>query len=842
MTKGTLMKNRKQTYWPTLEPLETRVLLAGNLVLNTATGVLTLRGSKKNDQAAITLVGDKVQAVLSGGVRSKQTFARDQVRQIVFLGGAGKDRFLNQTDIASTANGGAGNDFLQGGRGDDTLLGGPGNDTLIGGGGVDQLLGGPGKNKLFPSPPVLRPLPPPLPPPPPPPMPPPPPPTNLELREGTNFLTQAVVPVNLGQPGGSRTLTFDVTPAFDRADTDAAAEDVFLVYLVDPADPARTLLDHGTAGTAVFSLASDHAEYLPGLVHFDGRQVEIDVTALTSPSSALLRFQLLNSDTDNGSVVTVSPVTLHTDPAGHAGPAFPPRVDTAPAGAALDTTTLAASTNLHLQVENVRFDTASGRYTAALRVRNDGPAVGRQVAAVFPGLPVGATLLQPSGVDGSGNPYLSFHKAIPDGGLGTGALSAPVEVTVSDPGAVRFRLLPQLLVGGPNRPPVLDSVAPLNILPGHRLEVPLHATDPDGDPVTFSLSSEGQLPAGMLDGDGTLVFTPGPADIGTYSFSAVADDGSLQATQSVTLTVSADPVTTTRISGVVQDAAGQPLAGIPVSVDLATTTTAADGSFTLAFNGQLTQNTLTVDGAALTGPAAYPSATYDLTVLLGRALYDGVNNTLPRPIFLPATDTANGQTLPANQDFTVTTPALPGASLFVAAGTGSGRVSLTAVPPERVTGLPPTLQPALVVTIQTAGPFSQPAPLTLPNRGSWKAGTAMDLWALNPVTGSFTKVGSGQVSADAAVVTTTTGGVSDGSWFFFLPPAAPIVNPQTNARNLELGVPASRVAAVFNSSVDAHSGAVSEDIDLVSYQALGDSRNVRLHYDSLRADLRPIVH
>src|SRR5262249_60537343 len=131
----------------------------------------------------------------------------------------------------------------------------------------------------------------------------------------------------------------------------------------------------------------------------------------------------------------------------------------------------------------------------------------------------------------------------------------------------------------------------------------------------------------------------------------------------------------------------------------------------LHFSGHLPQTTLTVAGATLAGPAVYPSAVYDLTGLLGHALYDGVNNALPQPIFLPATDTANGQTLPANQDFTVTTPALPGASLFVAAGTGRGRVSITAVPPQRGPRRPPALQPARGGTRPNARTLSQPAPL-----------------------------------------------------------------------------------------------------------------------------------
>ncbi len=58
----------------------------------------------------------------------------------------------------------------------------------------------------------------------------------------------------------------------------------------------------------------------------------------------------------------------------------------------------------------------------------------------------------------------------------------------------------------------------------------IHAltTDADGDPVTFTLSSDSPLPTGMLEGD-RLVFTPTPDEVNMvgeqYTFTITASDG-----------------------------------------------------------------------------------------------------------------------------------------------------------------------------------------------------------------------------------------------------------------------------------------------------------------------------
>jgi RHS repeat-associated protein len=68
--------------------------------------------------------------------------------------------------------------------------------------------------------------------------------------------------------------------------------------------------------------------------------------------------------------------------------------------------------------------------------------------------------------------------------------------------------------------------------------------------------------------------------------------------------------------------------------------------------------------------------------------------------------------------------------------------------------------------------------------------------------------------------------------------------PQQNPCNPVPGQPAGTcpVSAPANSEFDVHTGAVTESVDLVTYQSLSETRGVSLRYSSLAADPRPILH
>ena len=71
------------------------------------------------------------------------------------------------------------------------------------------------------------------------------------------------------------------------------------------------------------------------------------------------------------------------------------------------------------------------------------------------------------------------------------------------------------------------------------LNVPLVATDPDGDTLTLSVSGLPSFGAftDSGDGTGTIIFNPGPGDSGTYVMTVTASDGTSSDSESFTLEV-----------------------------------------------------------------------------------------------------------------------------------------------------------------------------------------------------------------------------------------------------------------------------------------------------------------
>ena len=391
----------------------------------------------------------------------------------------------------------------------------------------------------------------------------------------------------------------------------------------------------------------------------------------------------------------------------------------------------------------------------------------------------------------------------------------------------------------------------LTVTPGEQLK--LESQDIFGKNANFALESNQTLPTGNLDSNGTLIFKPTPTQIGNYDFTLVARDGQQVTTKKFNLAVVADTLTTTRISGVIQNTDQKALSGVVVKIGDVSATTSADGSFTLTLAG-----VPSADAALIIQPGqqvdniVYPSIAEKLPLLLGHDVYANVKNVIDRPIFLPPIDISNAQTINPAITQTVTSAAIPGSSVRVAANTlfdqenkpYTGKLSITTVPTELTpAALPDNLRPDLVVTIQPGEMnFRTPAPLSLPNIAGYAAGTQMDLWSINPQTGNFDSVGVGQVSADGKVINTISGGIRNSSWHFFAPPAPTPNNPNADPRNPEQGCDGSTATGQSNSDVELYSGAEIETHDLVPYQSLGVSRGLTLRYDSQRADARPIVH
>lgn len=670
------------------------------------------------------------------------------------------------------------------------------------------------------------------------------------LTQGNRFANESEIAITLGANGGSREYQVQLDTSF----ASKAKNDMLAVYLVDAKGTHQTLLDRGTPGTAFFTLGAGRVDYVPGLVSWNGSVLSIDLSSIEGVDTGLLRFQLLTDTPNGGSQITIKPLSNRFNDQGAARPRLAAQAErvVSPAGPA-DLSQLQPAPDVEAIVDHVAFDSSTGKYSAQVHLFNRGAAVGKRLAVSFPGLPSSVTLLNPSGVATDGSPYVNLEAASSSGGLQGGDTTAAVSIELSNPSQVPFALKPNVWAGA-NHAPTLEAIGPLSVMPGATLQVPLRASDTDGDDIRFTLRSSLTPPQGSLKADGTLVFQPTPSDVGTYQFEVIATDGTLAAQQAVVLHVLADPIATTRISGKVLQTNGQPLANMQVEIGANQGLTASDGSFALDLGaGPIVSDTLKVRGDLFGGSGAYPFIAEKLALILGQAPIPLVNNVIPRPIYLPVLDLANGRQIDPARDTLVTTPAIDDVSLLVGAGTlmnqqgtpFTGVLSITEVPVSLTpAALPENLFADLVVTIQPGEMvFSVPAPMTFPNRSGWAPGTLMDLWSINPVTGQFDDVGDMRVSPDGTKIETISGGVRNSSWHFAAPPVPEPDDPDQDNANPDDGCDECPPAtAGGNSIVELHSGAEIESHTLVSTNTQGVDHAWTLTYDSRRADPRPIVH
>jgi Calpain family cysteine protease/RTX calcium-binding nonapeptide repeat (4 copies) len=140
-----------------VESLERRDLMAG-ISFDAPTGVLTIIGSTHNDESIVSQAFGRVKASLvcksdtSGQPPIFTDFKNlpaSSVKEIVFDGQDGNDKFWNGSPIKAAAAGGDGDDQLSGGTGVDIFVGGLGKDTVSGNGGNDILWGWGGNDVLY---------------------------------------------------------------------------------------------------------------------------------------------------------------------------------------------------------------------------------------------------------------------------------------------------------------------------------------------------------------------------------------------------------------------------------------------------------------------------------------------------------------------------------------------------------------------------------------------------------------------------------------------------------------------------------------------------------------------
>ncbi|CAA9412900.1 MAG: Alkaline phosphatase [uncultured Phycisphaerae bacterium] len=142
----------------TMEPLEARVLMAAQPIVEVRDDELVVTGTDGADQIVVSQTDGEVSLDLNGTTSTHPgSFAR-----LTIDGRGGNDVITLDPTVTADAviHGGAGNDSITAGRGNDRLFGGPGVNMLFGAGGddtlvtvggstADRLVGGPGRDAFW---------------------------------------------------------------------------------------------------------------------------------------------------------------------------------------------------------------------------------------------------------------------------------------------------------------------------------------------------------------------------------------------------------------------------------------------------------------------------------------------------------------------------------------------------------------------------------------------------------------------------------------------------------------------------------------------------------------------
>jgi hypothetical protein len=140
------------------------------------------------------------------------------------------------------------------------------------------------------------------------------------------------------------------------------------------------------------------------------------------------------------------------------------------------------------------------------------------------GLPPGLTIASPSGIISGSLSY-------------TSAGTYNVTVAATD-GALTVSGSFVWTVINVDRPPIVASIGHLSTLTGATVAVQASATDPDGDPFTYSAAG---LPAGVVIDANTGLISGSPAAANIYNVTVSANDGTLAASKMFVWTVT-DPL------------------------------------------------------------------------------------------------------------------------------------------------------------------------------------------------------------------------------------------------------------------------------------------------------------
>jgi RHS repeat-associated protein len=128
-----------------------------------------------------------------------------------------------------------------------------------------------------------------------------------------------------------------------------------------------------------------------------------------------------------------------------------------------------------------------------------------------------------AGLTPDGIPYYDFTSLVADGTLAPGEVSGSRSLAFYDPNRVQFTY-DLVFLGKLNRAPAITTVPDVEAIAGQPYVYNVGASDPDGDPLTFSLPAG---PAGMvIDPEtGSITWSPAADESGSRSVTVRVEDG-----------------------------------------------------------------------------------------------------------------------------------------------------------------------------------------------------------------------------------------------------------------------------------------------------------------------------
>ena len=349
---------------------------------------------------------------------------------------------------------------------------------------------------------------------------------HVVMREGDSFLVTLQQTFVIPSTPSELTVHYE-NLTFDTTDP-ASINDAFEMALVDAS--GMPLVHTIGIGRDAFFNISEGVSALDGLsTTITGTTITLSLSGIAAGTQATLILRLVNNDSDVATTVDIACVHVEPQsgpPAGGLGsPAGNPAGNFA-ATQQIDFARLSDITgSFHGEYARTSFDQDSTVLFTEIGVRNSG-----QFAVDAP-LYVGvANISDPRvrvrneiAITPGGLPLYDFTSLVPSGRLSPNGITGTTSLAFYNAERIQFTY-DLVFFGMLNRAPVITSTPDIEALIGRSYQYDVDATDPDGDPLTFSLVT-GPASSVVDSTTGLITWQPAAGDLGTHAVTVRVDDG-----------------------------------------------------------------------------------------------------------------------------------------------------------------------------------------------------------------------------------------------------------------------------------------------------------------------------